>query len=93
MLKAGDRSEVEIIESVAEDWGKLAVALGFDHTTRIAIATESSFEAETACIAMFDQWLEGGENLKPATWNTLMTCLKESNFTDLARKLDDFMLY
>ena len=94
VLTARDESEIRIIETVAdEDWGRMAVALGFDHPTRVNIALQASLEAVTACRDMFDRWLEGGENLKPATWSILMKCLEESGFTDMARKVNEFMLY
>ena len=93
LLKAGDGSEVRIIETVADDdWCRLAEALGFDGPTRVSIATQASFKPDIACIGMFDHWLQGGQRLKPATWSTLMWCLNNSDFTDLARKVKEFIL-
>ena len=109
ILKARDQSEVRIIDTVADgDWGRMAVALGFDdlrrseivkmassiHTQlRLSQAPNVSSQFEIACEEIFEHWLKGGEGLRPATWRVLMRCLKDSGYKDLARKVNKFMLH
>lgn len=89
-LKAGDKSEVKIIDTMGcSDWSKLASALGFSAASCDNITTQDS---ENSCKIMINQWLLGGKNLKPATWDCLVRCLKSAGFIDLARKLEEFML-
>ena len=93
-LTAGDGSEVRVIDTVADDdWGRIAVALGFDESTRTDIALLAPDEPDSACEEMFERWLNGGEGLKPATWSVLMRCLEDSGYEDLARKVNKFMLH
>lgn len=84
LLKPGDGCEVKIVDTVGcSDWSKLANALGFSATTQ---------EAENDCKNMLNQWLLGGENLKPATWDCLIRCLKDAGFLNLAGEIEKFML-
>ena len=109
ILKAGDGSEVRIIDTVADgDWGRMAVAFGFDdlkrseivkmassiHTQlRLSPAPNVPSQFEIACEEIFEHWLKGGEGLRPATWGVLMRCLKDSGYKNLARKVNKFMLH
>ena len=94
ILKAGDQSEVRIINIVAnDDWGRKAAALGFDESTRTNIFLQAPDVPEFACKEMFKHWLKGGEGLGPATWRVFMKCLNDSGYEDLARKVNEFMLH
>lgn len=93
-LTAGDGSEVRVIDTVADkDWSRMAIALGFDESTRTDIALLASDEPDSACADMFERWLKGGGGLKPATWGILTRCLKHSGYKSLARKVNEFILH
>lgn len=66
-LKAEDKSEVRIIDKVAEkDWGRMAAALGFDESRRTLICVRALYVPDDACKSMFEHWLKGEAALKPA---------------------------
>ena len=93
-MKAEDGSEVNVIETVADDdWGRMAYALGFDRLARIRIFQHANYKPGVACKCMFEHWLKGGEGLKPATWKDLIKCLEDSGYEDLASKVEKFMLH
>ena len=90
LLKPGDGSTVKIIDTVADQWTKLAWALGFDKATCESLATDKV--PDVACKEMFTCWLKGGQNLRPATWDCLIRSLKDSGFTELAKNVKKALL-
>ena len=56
LLKPGDGCEVKIIDTVADQWSKLASALGFDMATCDSLATSKA--PAIACKEMFTCWLK-----------------------------------
>jgi hypothetical protein len=87
LLKPGDGREVKIIATVADQWAKLANALGFDTATCDSLATDKA-----SCEDMFTCWLRGGQNLRPATWDSLIKSLEDSGFTELANNVKKVVL-
>ena len=74
---------MKIIDTVADEWTKLASTLGFDMATCESLA--SGKVSDNACKEMFTCWLRGGQDkLRPATWDWLIRSLKDSGFTELA---------
>ena len=90
LLKPGDGCEVKIIDTVADQWTKLANALGFDTATCDRFATDKA--SCEVCEDMFTCWLRGGQNLRPATWNLLIKSLEDSCFTELANNVKKVVL-
>ena len=87
LLKPGDGCEVKIIDRVADQWAKLARALGFDAATYDKFITDKA-----SCEDMFTCWLRGGQNLRPATWDWLIKSLEDSGFTELANNVKKVVL-
>ena len=90
LLKPGDGSEVKIIKTVADQWIKLAWALGFDKATCESLATDKV--PDVTCKEMLTCWLKGGQNLRPATWDWLIRSLEDSGFTELAKNVKKVLL-
>ena len=90
LLKPGDGSEVKIIDTVAEQWTRLASVLGFDIATCDSLATSEA--PAIACKEMFTCWLKGGQNLRPATWGSLIRSLEDSGFTELMNNVKKVFL-
>ena len=90
LLKPGDGCEVKIIDTVADQWAKLANALGFDTATCDRFATDKA--SCEVCEDMFTCWLRGGQNLRPATWDSLIKNLEDSGFTELANNVKKVVL-
>ena len=90
MLKTGNGCEVKIIDTVADQWTKLASALGFDMATCESLATGKA--SDNACKDMFTYWLRGGQNLRPVTWDWLIKSLEDSDFTELANEISKVVL-
>ena len=41
-------------------------------------------EPEDACLKMFTDWLAGGHNRKPPTWDALIQSLRSANLPEIA---------
>ena len=90
LLKPGDGSEVKIIETVADQWTKLARVLGFDPATCESLATNRA--SNIACKEMFTCWLKVEQHLRPVTWDWLIRSLEKSSFTKLANNVKKVLL-
>ena len=88
LLKTGDGCEVKIIDTVANQWSKLASALGFDKATCESLATNKA--SDIACKDMLTCWLK--QNHRPANWDWLIKSLEDSGFTELANKIKKVLL-
>ena len=75
------------METVAPKWSKVATAIGFDGARIDAIEMGTHYQPGDACRKMFTGWLEGGHDLKPATWDILIQCLKAAKLTEIANLL------
>ena len=65
----------------------MAIALGFDGARIATIEMDAHFQAENACRKMFTGWLDGGHDLKPATWDALIQSLKDVKLIETANLL------
>ena len=74
-----------MINTVAAQWIKLAIALEFDYNTIEAVKSNHS-EAELSCIAILSRWMNG-EGQQPATWETFIQALEDADYLNLAKDL------
>ena len=74
-LEGPNGEALRIIQTVAPNWQRLAMALGFDGPRIMTIKKDSFHQTEDACCHMFFRWLAGEHDLKPPTWGTLIECL------------------
>ena len=81
---------MKIFDTVADQWTKLASALGFDMATCDSLATSEA--PAIACKDMFTCWLKGEQNLRPATWDWLIKCLEDLGFIELANNIKKVLL-
>ena len=88
LLKPGGGYEINIIDTVADQWTKLARVLGFDVATCETLATGKA--SAIACKDMFICWLK--QTFRPATWDWLIKSLKVSGFTELANEVQKVVL-
>ena len=87
LLEGVDGRKVRVIEGVAPDWKDLAIALGFDKSRIKTIKKDYRVSME-ACQEMFMRWLDGEHDLaQPCTWDTLINCLSNASFVDVACSL------
>ena len=87
MLKSPDGRVLRIMESVSSQWKQMAVALGFSIEKIKSIEKSKQYQTDDASFEIFSCWLEGGHDLKPPTWDTLISCLKQANLLDIADRL------
>ena len=73
---------------MADQWTKLAHALGFDAATCKTLATGKA--SAIACKDMFICWLK--QTFRPATWDWLIKSLEVSGFTELAIEVKKVVL-
>ena len=79
---------MRVIQSVATNWKKMALALKFDQERVDIIERDTFYRNEDACLEMFTKWLDGGHDLRtPVTWATLVRCLREIMMTKVADKV------
>ena len=72
------------MEKVAPEWNQVAVALGFNGARIKAIRMGTHHQPREACLEMFTEWLDGGHNLQPPTWDTIIQSLRVADLTEVA---------
>ena len=77
---------IKVVEEVSADWDELALALHFSGEVIRTVRESEHFQVEKACRTILHKWLDG-QGLQPATWDTLMECLKDINHRSLAEDL------
>ena len=88
----GNGKVVKVIERVATKWEKVATRLHFDYHVIDCIKKDNQYYDQTVscCREMFGKWL-GGKGRKPVNWETLITALKEADFSELASELQNII--
>ena len=67
----------------------MAIALGFDGPAIEIIDQKVLRNPEEGCREMFVRWLDGGNDIKPVTWDTLIQCLIHAGLLDVANSLKE----
>ena len=84
----GNGKVVKVIEGIK--WEKVAVRLHFSQNVIDRIKSDNHYQTEPCCRKMFGEWLDGnGRN--PVNWQTLITALKEADFSELASELQNII--
>lgn len=84
-LLEGYGRSVRLLDNVAPRWTVLAESLGFNKSRIMAIEEHHKESMEEACQEMFIRWLVGEPDLaQPCTWGTLIRCLRQAGFSDIA---------
>ena len=93
-LEGSDKQVVRVIQSVATNWKKVALALKFDRERIDIIERDTFHKNEEASSEMLSRWLAGGHDLRtPVTWATLIRCLRETMMSKTAEKLKYICLH
>ena len=87
LLKLPNGIELRIMKEVAPEWDEVAVALGFDGARIKTIKMGAHYQPKEACPEMFIEWLDGGRDLQPPTWDILIQSLRAANLTEIANLL------
>ena len=87
LLNFDNGRELRIMKIVAPKWKKVAIALGYNGSRIEAMEVDAHYQSENACFKMFTGWLEGGHDLRPATWAALILSLKAAKLMPLANLL------
>ena len=66
----------------------MAIALGFDGARIETIEMGALHQPEDAGLKVFTDWLAGGHDLKPPTWNVLIQSLRAAKLMEVADLLD-----
>ena len=77
------RESVRIMERVTPKWKQVAIALGFNGPRIEAIEMGAPWRPEDACLKMFTDWLAGGHDLRPPTWDVLIQSLRAANLPEI----------
>ena len=86
----GNGKVVKVITHVAAEWEKVATRMYFGHNIIDRIKRDNHYQAEPCCRKMFGEWLDGNGR-KPVNWQTLITALKEADFSELASELQNII--
>jgi hypothetical protein len=78
------REPLRIMERVVPKWKQVAIALGFNGSRIETIEISALRQPEDACLKMFSDWLTGGHDLKPPTWDVLIHSLRAANLPEIA---------
>ena len=81
---------LRIMEKVVPKWKQVAIALGFNGSRIEAIEMGAPWRPEDACLKMFTDWLAGGHDLRPPTWDVLIHSLRTVNLPEIADLLKLF---
>ena len=84
LLKLPNGTELRIMKEVAPEWDEVAVALGFDGARIKTIKMGAHYQPRQACREMFTEWLNGGRDLQPPTWDIFIQSLTAANLTEIA---------
>jgi hypothetical protein len=84
LLKLPNGTELRIMKEVIPEWDEVAVALGFDGARIKTIKMGAHYQPRDACLEMFTEWLDGGHDLQPPTWDVLIKSLIAANLTEIA---------
>ena len=76
-LLEGNGKSVKLINVVASNWDSIALRLHFEHFDIEQIKRDYYQQCALACRTMFSEWLDG-KGRSPASWNTLIKALRES---------------
>ena len=88
-MESASGQEIRVIQEVATEWKKVALALGYEQA-RIGIIEKDNRMTEEACQEMFAKWLNGARDLAtPRTWNTLIRCLNQAGLVRVATSLKE----
>jgi hypothetical protein len=71
------------MERVTPKWKQVAVALGFNGSRIEAIEMGALRQPEDACLKMFSDWLAGGHDLRPPTWDVLIQSLRAAKLPEI----------
>ena len=83
----GNDKVVKVIEHVASSWDKLALRLHFSRHDIGRISRDTREQSVQATSVVFTEWLDG-KGRKPVTWETLMSALKEGEYSTIASDLE-----
>ena len=84
LLKLPNGTELQVMREVAPEWDEVAVALGFDGARIKTLKMSAHYQPREACRDMFTEWLNGGRDLQPPTWNVLIQSLRAANLAEIA---------
>ena len=84
LLKLPSGTDIRIMKEVTPEWDGVAVALGFDGARIKTLKMGAHYQPREACLEMFTEWLNGGHDLQPPTWNVLIQSLRAANLTEIA---------
>ena len=87
LLKLPNGTDLRIMKEVAPEWDEVAMALGFDGARIKTLKMGAHYQPKEACREMFIEWLDGGRDLQPPTWNVLIQSLRAANLTEIANLL------
>ena len=87
LLNLPNGTELRIMREVAPEWDEVAIALGFDGARIKTLKMGAHYQPREGCREMFTEWLEGGRDLQPPTWNVLIQSLRAANLTETANLL------
>ena len=82
--------KVEVIRRVASRWEDVATRLHFELEDISRIHKDNIGDSKSACRQMFGEWLKGSCR-ETVTWETLIKALNESKFSEIAKKLEDYL--
>ena len=82
------RKLIRIMEGVTPKWKQVAIALGFNGSRIEAMEMGAHYQPGGACLIMFTDWLDGGHDLQPPTWEVLIQSLRAANLTEIANLLN-----
>ena len=83
-MKGPSGRTARIMEGVAPKWKDFAILLGFNGPKITSLDRGVQKDPEDACREMFICWLDGGNNQKPVTWESIIECLVDTELSELA---------
>ena len=77
----------------AAKWEEVATRFYFEGFRISTIKRDNIQSVEGACRSVFIDWLGGIKHLRePRTWRTVIKVLKEADLSELATKLEEFLI-
>ena len=92
LLKTGSGDRINVISSLASKWKDFGLLFDFDEdgTELDNIEADHKLEGPRArCQKLFQYWLKGRGKRQPATWEVLITLLKDADEQSLSTQIEE----
>ena len=91
-LRSKRGTTVQVIETAAPHWRKLAYAFNLSSAAVKTIEMESFYQPVKACESALDKWMTADLTDQPVCWARVLQALRDAELTSLASDLERVLM-